>query len=311
MPSHRSISADPTSRDLGLGRLGPQHPASTQHARRRRSRSQRWVLPMPGGPSRSERLRLVEDSLAARPAIRHCVRPSTSSPTARSVWPQGGARLAICSVHGGFTACEREQARRAAWRSRSARTNVAFAERMRNFFTTEIPAEIRAKGDRGEHADPRRLRHHAADPQRARAGRAALADRVGRPGLDADPAPPVGRRDGPGARPAAAGVQRRDGRAGDRDIRHRGAEAALPAADRQPRHLVVPGLLRAQRRLRSRVAQDHGRSRRRRVRRQRTEDVDDARAVRRLDLLPGAHQPGGEEAAGHLVPADRHARARA
>jgi alkylation response protein AidB-like acyl-CoA dehydrogenase len=27
----------------------------------------------------------------------------------------------------------------------------AFAERMRNFFTTEIPAEIRAKGDRGEH----------------------------------------------------------------------------------------------------------------------------------------------------------------
>ncbi len=36
--------------------------------------------------------------------------------------------------------------------------DVAFAERMREFFTTEIPAEIRAKGARGE--------HHSADDMR-------------------------------------------------------------------------------------------------------------------------------------------------
>ena len=30
----------------------------------------------------------------------------------------------------------------------------AFAERMRTFFTTEIPAEIREKGARGEHFEP-------------------------------------------------------------------------------------------------------------------------------------------------------------
>jgi alkylation response protein AidB-like acyl-CoA dehydrogenase len=32
-----------------------------------------------------------------------------------------------------------------------SKDEIAFAERMRHFFTTEIPAEIRAKGDRGEH----------------------------------------------------------------------------------------------------------------------------------------------------------------
>ena len=29
--------------------------------------------------------------------------------------------------------------------------DLAFAERMRSFFRTEIPAEIRARGERGEH----------------------------------------------------------------------------------------------------------------------------------------------------------------
>ena len=56
-----------------------------------------------------------------------------------------------------------------------------------------------------------------------------------------------------------------------------GAEAPLPAAHRQSRRLVVPGLLRARLRLRPRLAQDHGEARRRRLRRQRPEDLDDAR----------------------------------
>ena len=54
------------------------------------------------------------------------------------------------------------------------------------------------------------------------------------------------------------------------------AEEAIPAAHRQSRRLVVPGLLRAGRRLRSRLAEDHGQARRRPLHRQRPEDLDDA-----------------------------------
>ena len=68
-------------------------------------------------------------------------------------------------------------------------------------------------------------------------------------------------------------------------------QGALPAADRQPRHLVVPGLLRTRGRLRPRVAAHHRGARRRQLRHQRPEDLDDAGPVRRLDLLPGPHRP--------------------
>ena len=44
--------------------------------------------------------------------------------------------------------------------------------------------------------------------------------------------------------------------------------------------------------------------------RQRPEDLDDARAVCRLDLLPVPHRPGGQEAARHLVHSDRYEDAR-
>ena len=45
---------------------------------------------------------------------------------------------------------------------------------------------------------------------------------------------------------------------------------------RQSRRLVVPGILRARRRLRSRVAENLGQARQRPLRRQRPEDLDDA-----------------------------------
>ena len=63
---------------------------------------------------------------------------------------------------------------------------------------------------------------------------------------------------------------------------------ALPAGHPLRRRLVVPRLFRARRGLRPRVAEDHGRARRRLLHRQRPEDLDDARPVRRLGLLPGA-----------------------
>jgi hypothetical protein len=61
------------------------------------------------------------------------------------------------------------------------------------------------------------------------------------------------------------------------------------------RRMVVPGLFGARRRLRPRLGQDPrrvGQKRRRRpLPRQRPEDLDHARAARRLDLLPGPHRP--------------------
>ena len=75
--------------------------------------------------------------------------------------------------------------------------DAAFRDELRTFYTTEIPAEIRERVRTGR-ADPRRLGHHAADPQRARPRRAELAGRMGRQGLDADAAPDLARRDAAG-----------------------------------------------------------------------------------------------------------------
>ena len=69
-----------------------------------------------------------------------------------------------------------------------------------------------------------------------------------------------------------------------------GAEAAFPAAHLSRRRLLVPGLLRAELRLRSCLAADVRGAARRPLRRQRPEDLDDARAHGRLDLLPRAHR---------------------
>ena len=88
------------------------------------------------------------------------------------------------------------------------------------------------------------------------------------------------------------------------------AAEALPARHRQRRSLVEPGLQRAGLRLRPRLAQDPRRAQGRQVHRQRPEDLDHAGPVRRLDLLPGAHQHRRQAADRHLLPADRHEVAR-
>ena len=93
--------------------------------------------------------------------------------------------------------------------------------------------------------------------------------------------------------------------------RHRGAAATLPAEDPHRRRDLVPGLLRAGLRLRPGVAAHPRRARRRRLRRERPEDLDLGRAVRRLDVLPRAHRSRGAEAPRHLVHPDRHEDARA
>ena len=70
--------------------------------------------------------------------------------------------------------------------------------------------------------------------------------------------------------------------------------------------LVVPGIFRARRRLRSGIAENEGRTRRRSLRHQRAEDMDDAGATRRLDFPAGAHRSERQEAGGHFLHSRGH-----
>ena len=105
-------------------------------------------------------------------------------------------------------------------------------------------------------------------------------------------------------RGAAAGrlLRRHARRPDDPAMGEREAEAGVPPEDPVGTDLVVSGLQRARRRLRPRGPQDQGRARRRRVGHQRSEDLDDASAVRRLHLPARAHRPDCAEARGHQLP---------
>ena len=67
---------------------------------------------------------------------------------------------------------------------------------------------------------------------------------------------------------------------------------------------LVPGLLRARLRFRPRLAADAGRARRRRLRGQRPEDLDQRRPSRRLVHAARAHRPRRAQAPRHHLPAD-------
>ena len=56
---------------------------------------------------------------------------------------------------------------------------AAFRDELRNFYRTEIPAEIRERTRAGAESQPRRRRHQQQDPQRPRARGAQLAGRMG------------------------------------------------------------------------------------------------------------------------------------
>ncbi len=91
----------------------------------------------------------------------------------------------------------------------------------------------------------------------------------------------------------------------------RAQKQRYPAARRQSRRLVVPGLLRARRRVRPRRAAHHGQAGRRYLGDQRPEDLDHAGAVRRLDLRAVPHRSRRQEAGGHQLHPGRHEDARA
>ena len=95
-------------------------------------------------------------------------------------------------------------------------------------------------------------------------------------------------------------------RARDHRARHRRAEAHAPPPHAPRRRHLVPGLLRAERGLRPRVAAHVGGARRRLLDRQRAEDLEHARPHRELVRAARAHRSRRAEAQGHHVPARRH-----
>ena len=176
---------------------------------------------------------------------------------------------------------------------------------------------LRAAGGRRS-APPRGARvagrQPVADRPPARRGGlrgAALAEAVG-PRRRPDPPDPD--RRGAGGRRGASPVEHdrhRLGRAHDRARRHRGAEGALPVPAAGRRGDLVPALQRARLRVRPGVARHPGRARRRRVGRERPEDLDVARPALEARHPHRPHRPRRAEARGHLVLhlPDGHARA--
>ena len=156
-------------------------------------------------------------------------------------------------------------------RRRAAR-RAAIADRQRD--PRRLPRRV--------HRRPRRPRDRATVLRPARVGAAAharLAGRVRRArrlGLGPDRrargdvgAPRAARR-------AVHGAQL--GRPGDHGVRHRRAEGPLPPRHRRRAGDLVPGLQRARRRVRPRVAEHEGDRGRRRLADQRPEDLDVVRA---------------------------------
>ena len=98
----------------------------------------------------------------------------------------------------------------------------------------------------------------------------------------------------------------RDGRPDRHRARHRGAAKALPAADPVGRRDLVPGVLRAGRRLGPGVAEDARDAPRRRMGRDRAEGLDDVRASRQVVHAGGADRPGRAQAQGTQLLPDGH-----
>ena len=154
----------------------------------------------------------------------------------------------------------------------------------------------RAGRRRGRVRVPSRL---AAQAARGRMGRRLLAQGIRRSRRHADRAGDLQRGGGP--RADAVGGQRAragDGRP-DRDrARDGGAAKALPAADPVRRRDLVPGVLRARRRLGPGIAEDARGAPRRRMGRDRAEGVDDVRAPRQVVHAGGEDRPRRAQAQG-------------
>ena len=128
-------------------------------------------------------------------------------------------------------------------------------------------------------------------------------------GFGGDRAAALRRRGVARRRPAAVG-DAADRRADAAAVRHGRAEGLLPAQDPGRRDPLRDRLHRAGGGHRPRGAADHGGARRRRVRRQRPEDLHHRRPRRRLHLARLPDRAGRAAAQGHLDPHRGHQRPR-
>ena len=182
----------------------------------------------------------------------------------------------------------------------------AFREKIRGWVANQSAQGHQPEGAQRAAPDARRSAALGAHPRQGRLARLRLAETVRRPGLECGAAPPV-RRGMCACRCAAhRAVRPGDGGAGDHGLRLARTAKAPPARHHERRRVVEPGLQRARLGLRPGVAEVQGRAARRLLHRQRPENLDHARPVRRLDLLPGAHQLGRQAADRHQLPAHRH-----
>ena len=146
----------------------------------------------------------------------------------------------------------------------------------------------------------------AADPSRARLGRARMAGVLRRLRLEPHPALHPQPRIDAGGCPGAVPDGDSDGRARDHRLRHARAEGIFPAPHLDRRGVLLPGLFRTRGGFGPGVTVDGGRRRRRSPGVHRQQDLDDTRRRGELDVRPGADLPDTEEAAGHHVCAHRH-----
>ncbi len=188
----------------------------------------------------------------------------------------------------------------------------AFRKEFRAWLDANLPPELAGDGLGGMLDGHRRRSTRAAagvEPhaRRRTLRRDRLARGMGRPGRGRDGTGRLRGRDAP--RPRAGHPQPArpfEHRTRDHRARHRGAEGGAPPPHAARRRHLVPGLLRAQRRFRPRVAALLGGARRRQLDRQRPKDVEHARPPRELVRAARAHRHQRAEAQGHHVPARRH-----
>ena len=176
-----------------------------------------------------------------------------------------------------------------------------------------LASELTPDGDRGGQAWPRRRlarRVAGLEPAagRRRLGRAGVADRARWPRRRPRRAARLPRGDEHvGGTRADQRDRRVQHRPGDHALRHRRAEGPLPPADAAGRRDLVAGHVRARRRLRPGLAAVQRGGRRRRLRDQRPEDVEQPRPPRRVVPAVRPHRPGVAQAQGHQLPAGRPA----
>ena len=170
---------------------------------------------------------------------------------------------------------------------------LAFRAEVRAFVRDNLPAVDPRKERRPAPSLQGRLRALDTHPRRQGLGRAALAQGMGRHGLESGQAVDLSRRDPARQRARGDRLRRQHGRPGHLHLRLAGAEGTVPAAHRRSPRLVVPGLFRARRGIRPREPAHQRPARWRRVGDLRPEDLDDDGPIRRLDLRPRPHQPAG------------------